>query len=130
MESFGSGWRSGSRSPVGSGGMLATARPHSLLDLLAGCAAHSRWRLLHDDQPGLPVGDLLPDSPVWHCVLDRFVLERRGTDVDPQEEALHTYYSIDTKNCGTRGPSTWRLPPETAASPQFGAAHQQGPDWQ
>ena len=88
MESFGSGWRSGSRSPVGSGGMLATARPHSLLDLLAGCAAHSRWRLLHDDQPGLPVGDLLPDSPVWHCVLDRFVLERRGTDVDPQEEAL------------------------------------------
>ena len=37
---------------------------------------------------------------------------------------LHTYYSIDTKNCGTRGPSTWRLPPETAASPQFGAAHQ------
>jgi hypothetical protein len=66
MESFGSGWRSGSRSPVGPGGMLVTARPHSVLDLLAGCAAHSLWRLLHDDQPGLPVGDLLLDSPVWH----------------------------------------------------------------
>ena len=72
---------------MGPGGMLVTARAHSLLDLLAGCAAHSRWRLLHDDQPGLPVGDLLLDSPVWHCVLDRFVLERRGTDVDPQDTA-------------------------------------------
>ena len=88
MVSFGSGWRSGSRTPVGSGGMLVTGRPYSLLDLLAGCAAHSLWRLLHDDEPGLPVGDLLLDSPVWHCVRDRFVLERRGTDVDPQDAAL------------------------------------------
>ena len=29
---------------------------------------------------------------------------------------IHTYYSIDTKNCGTRGPSTWRHPAETLAS--------------
>ena len=64
------------------------ARPHSVLDLLAGCAAHSRWRLLHDDQPELPAGDLLLDSPVWHRVIDRFVLERRGTDIDPRDAAL------------------------------------------
>ena len=83
MESFESGWRCGSRNPVWSGSMLVTARPRSLLDLLAGCAARSRWRRLHDDQPRLPAGDLLLDSPVWPCVVGRFVLERRGTDVDP-----------------------------------------------
>ena len=34
-----------------------------------------------------------------------------------------TYYPIDTKNCGTRGPSIWRQPAETFAS-LVGTAYQ------
>lgn len=33
---------------------------------------------------------------------------RRGHAAPAHGEALHTYYSIDTKHYGTRGPSTWR----------------------
>ena len=36
---------------------------------------------------------------------------------------VHTHFSIDTKNCGTCGPSTWRQPLRRP-HPLIGAEHQ------
>ena len=40
----------------------------------------------------------------------------------PIARLLHTYFSIDTKNCGTRGTSIWRQRAETVVAPDWGSS--------
>ena len=64
----------------------------------------------HGQVPRLRPLTTAPVASAWAC--DRGVSDEEG-----HSRRLHTYYSIDTKNCGIRGPSTWRQRADTLASP-------------